>query len=93
MENKTAMQLHVKKLDVFIDYVKNHEEQSKVNENLLVLFNELKNNAIKLSEMEKQQMINFTNDFIDEHTFGDYDGVVQKNKTIEEYYNETYKNK
>jgi hypothetical protein len=47
----------------------------------------------KAKEMEKQQIIEFTNDFIDEYTYGDYDGNVQKNKIIEEYYNETFKNK
>lgn len=41
-------------------------------------------------EMEKQQIIKFTNDFIDKHTYGDYDGNVQKNKTIEKYYNKTF---
>lgn len=41
-------------------------------------------------EMEKQQIIEFTNDFIDKHTFGDYDGIVQKNKSVEEYYNEKF---
>ena len=41
-------------------------------------------------EMEKQQIIDFTNDFIDKHTFGDYDGLVQRNKTIKEYYKETF---
>jgi len=44
-------------------------------------------------EIEKQQIINFTNEFINKHTFGDYDSRVQENKTIEEYYNETFKNK
>lgn len=41
-------------------------------------------------ELQKQQIIEFTNDFIDKHTFGDYDGIVQKNKSIEEYYNEMF---
>ena len=44
-------------------------------------------------EMEKQQIINFTNDFINKHTFGDYEGQVQRNKTSEQYYNEQFKNK
>jgi hypothetical protein len=44
-------------------------------------------------ELEKQQIIDFTNDFIDKHTFGDYDGIVQKNKSVDGYYNETFKNK
>lgn len=44
-------------------------------------------------ELEKQQIIEFTNDFIDKHTFGDYDGIVQKNKSVKKYYNETFKNK
>jgi hypothetical protein len=44
-------------------------------------------------EMEKQQIIDFTNNFITECTYGDYDGIVQRNKTAEEYYNETFKNK
>lgn len=44
-------------------------------------------------ELEKQQIIDFTNSFINEHTFGDYDGNVQKNKSVEGYYNETFKNK
>jgi hypothetical protein len=43
-------------------------------------------------EMEKQQIIDFTNDFIDEHTFGDYEGQVQRNKTSEQYYNEKFNN-
>jgi len=41
-------------------------------------------------EMEKQQIIEFTNDFIHKHSFGDYNGYVQISKTIEEYYNETF---
>ena len=41
-------------------------------------------------EMEKQNIINFTNDFITLHTYGDWDGIVQKNKTTEQYYNETF---
>ena len=44
-------------------------------------------------EIEKEQIIEFTNDFIDEYTYGDYNGDVQISKTIEEYYNETFKNK
>jgi hypothetical protein len=44
-------------------------------------------------EMEKQQIIEFTNDFIDKHSFGDYDGIVQKNKTVEDCYKEKFKNK
>lgn len=49
------------------------------------------NASLKQSkELEKQQIIDFTNDFIDKHTFGDYDGIVQKNKSVEEYYNETF---
>ncbi len=44
-------------------------------------------------ELEKQQIIEFTSDFIEKHTFGDYDGIVQKNKSVEEYYNEKFKNK
>jgi hypothetical protein len=47
----------------------------------------------KAKEIERQQIIEFTNDFIDKYTYGDYDGNVQKNKIIEEYYNETFKNK
>lgn len=51
-------------------------------------------NAIEIleqaKELEKQQIIDFTNEFIDKHTFGDYDGLVQRNKTIEEYYKETF---
>ena len=39
-------------------------------------------------ELEKEHLIKFTNDFITLHTYGDYDGIVQKNKTIEQYYNE-----
>ena len=46
-----------------------------------------------INTKEKQQIIDFANDFIEKHTFGDYDGQVQKNKTVEEYYNETFKNK
>jgi heterodisulfide reductase subunit B len=42
-------------------------------------------------QKEKQQIIDFTNSFINEHTFGDYDGNVQINKTVEYYYNETFK--
>ena len=44
-------------------------------------------------ELEKQQIIDFTNSFINEHTFGNYDGNVQINKTVDDYYNETFKNK
>ena len=42
--------------------------------------------------MEAHQIIDFTNDFIDKHTFGDYDGLVQRNKPAEQYYNEQFKN-
>jgi len=49
-----------------------------------------KERVAKAKELEKQQIIDFTNDFIDKHTFGDYDGLVQRNKTIEEYYKETF---
>jgi len=41
-------------------------------------------------EMEKQQIIDFTNSFINGHAFGDYDGNVQINKTVQQYYNETF---
>lgn len=41
--------------------------------------------------IDKQNLINFTNDFINKHAFGDYDGRVQRNKTAEQYYNETFK--
>jgi disulfide oxidoreductase YuzD len=49
------------------------------------------NEIEQAKEMEKEQIIDFANDFIEKHTFGDYDGQVQKNKTVEEYYNETFK--
>lgn len=42
-------------------------------------------------EMGKEQIIDFTNKFIEKHTFGDYDGIVQRNKTIEQYYSQTFK--
>jgi hypothetical protein len=41
-------------------------------------------------EMEKQQIIDFANNFIDEHTYGDYDGSVQTMITVKQYYNENY---
>jgi len=41
-------------------------------------------------EVEKQQIIDFTNSFINSHAFGDYDGNVQINKTVQQYYNETF---
>ena len=47
------------------------------------LFNQAK-------EMEKQQIIDFANNFIDEHTYGDYDGSVQTMITVKQYYNENY---
>lgn len=56
----------------------------------LTLNNIIKRIDDELLEIEKQQIIDFTNDFIDKHTFGDYDGIVQKNKSVEEYYNETF---
>lgn len=43
-------------------------------------------------ELEKKQIIYFTNDFINKHTFGDYHGIVQKYKSVEWYYNETFNN-
>jgi len=46
----------------------------------------------KAKEMEKQQITDFTNEFIEKHTFGDYEGMVQKNKTVQQYYNETFNN-
>lgn len=49
-----------------------------------------KNRIEQAKELEKQQIIEFTSDFIDKHTFGDYDGNVQKNKSVEWYYNETF---
>ena len=47
----------------------------------------------KAKQMEKQQITDFANDFIEKHTFGDYDGIVQKNKTVQQYYNEKFKKK
>jgi hypothetical protein len=44
-------------------------------------------------EMEKKQIIEFTNDFIDEEAYGDYDGNVGRNKKVQQYYEETYENK
>lgn len=44
-------------------------------------------------ELEKQQIIDFTNDFIDEYTYGDYNGMVQMSKTVKQYYKEKFKNK
>ena len=44
-------------------------------------------------EMEKKQIIEFTNDFIDEEAYGDYDGNVGRSKTVQQYYEETYENK
>ena len=61
--------------------------------NKLNLFNITKDITAAIEqakEIEKQQIIYFTNDFIDEYTYGDYNGNVQKSKTIEEYYNETF---
>jgi hypothetical protein len=63
------------------------EEQMKDDRFLAAFEDEFK----QAKEMEKQQIIDFANDFIEKHTFGDYDGNVQKNKTVEEYYNETFK--
>lgn len=54
---------------------------------------ELSKAIIKAKELEKQQIIDFTNSFINEHTFGNYDGDVQINKTVDDYYNETFKKK
>lgn len=56
----------------------------------LTLNNIIKRIDDELLELEKQQIIEFTSDFIDEYTYGDYDGNVQKSKTIEEYYNEKF---
>lgn len=42
-------------------------------------------------EIQKQSIIDFTKTFINEHTYGDYNGNVQINKTVEEYYNEQFK--
>jgi hypothetical protein len=64
------------------------EEQMKDDRFLASFEDEFK----QAKEMEKQQIINFANDFIEKHTFGDYDGNVQKNKTVDEYYNETFNN-
>ena len=47
----------------------------------------------KAKQMEKQQIIDFTNEFIEKHTFGDYEGMVQKNKTVQQYYDEKFKKK
>ena len=44
-------------------------------------------------EMEKKQIIEFTNDFIDEEAYGDYDGNVGRSKTVQQYYEETYEKK
>jgi hypothetical protein len=41
-------------------------------------------------EMEKQQLIDFTDKFISQHTSGDYDGEVQKSISVEQYYEQTF---
>lgn len=51
------------------------------------------NEISQAKELEKRQIMGFTIDFIDKYTYSNYYGDVQKSKTIEEYYNETFKNK
>jgi hypothetical protein len=41
-------------------------------------------------EMEKQQIIKFTEDFVENFVYGTYDGESYQTKEISEYYNETY---
>ena len=42
-------------------------------------------------QMEKEQMIEFAEDYIDYHCYADFDNQITYDKTATEYYNETYK--
>lgn len=43
------------------------------------------------NEMFEQQTIKFTEEFVENFTYGNYDGEVCQSKEIAEYYNETFK--
>jgi len=77
----------------YIDLAKKDKSFKKEVDAILTATTLLKMKCNQAKEIERQQIINFANYFIEKHTFGDYDGIVQKNKTVEEYYNETFKNK
>jgi hypothetical protein len=74
----------------YIDLAKKDKSLKKEVDAILTSTTLLKIKCKQAKEMEKQQIIEFTNDFIEKHTFGDYDGIVQKNKTVDEYYKETF---
>ena len=68
-----------------VEWLENEMQKTYIfNQNDFDMFKQAK-------EIEKQQIIDFTNNFIAECTYGDYDGLVQRSKTAELYYNETYK--
>ena len=77
----------------YIDLAKKDKSFKKEVDAILTATTLLKMKCNQAKEIERQQIIEFTNDFIDEYTYGDYNGNVQKNKTVDEYYNETFKNK
>jgi hypothetical protein len=74
----------------YIDLAKKDKSFKKEVDAILTATTLLKMKCNQAKEIERQQIIEFTNDFIEKHTFGDYDGIVQKNKTVDEYYKETF---
>ena len=42
-------------------------------------------------QLEKEQMIEFAEDYIDYHCYADFDNQITYDKTATEYFNETYK--
>ena len=42
-------------------------------------------------QMEKEQMVEFAEDYIDYHCYADFDNQITYDKTATEYFNETYK--
>ena len=49
------------------------------------------NLILQAKQMEKEQMIEFAEDYIDYHCYADFDNQITYDKTATEYYNETYK--
>lgn len=57
-------------------------------EEMIIHLNKLKEQA---KQMEKEQMIEFAEDYIDYHCYADFDNQITYDKTATEYFNELYK--
>lgn len=70
------------------------EEKLKENLKHIVINNDyvlMESIFLQAKQIEKEQIIKFTEDFVDNFVFAAYDGECYQTKEISEYYNETYK--